>query len=316
LGCISLCTRVPRRHLATNQPLSHAGILWTRGDTTGQRNLDRTQEVASSSLASSTFRIACWTVILVGSVVAAGTASSATGANSGKVVLVPWLDCIFFAPGMSANWRRREVYIAGTGTMADDVAEYATAAGLTVVGRIELVDRRRIGGLVGSVPVISPDSRPPSERPARAAIALAGDRIAFARVLRSHGWALESIVHPRAEVSPSAELGEGVIIGPMSVLGAGARLAPLVQVGRGALVGHHVELGEGAVLHPGVNIGGRACIGAGATVAIGAVVVSGTRIGAGALVAAGAVVVRDVEDGKRVQGVPARVFDGPGGEHQ
>jgi acetyltransferase-like isoleucine patch superfamily enzyme len=142
--------------------------------------------------------------------------------------------------------------------MADDVAEYATAAGLTVVGRIELVDRRRIGSLVGSVPVISPESRPASERAARAAIALAGDRSAFALTLRSHGWALESIVHPRAEVSPSAELGEGVIIGPMSVLGAGARLAPLVQVGRGALVGHHVELGEGAVLHPGVNIGGRA----------------------------------------------------------
>jgi UDP-3-O-[3-hydroxymyristoyl] glucosamine N-acyltransferase len=197
--------------------------------------------------------------------------------------------------------------------MADDVAEYATAAGLTVVGRIELIDRGRIGSVVGSVPVIGPESRPPPEQPARAAVAVAGDRRAFARTLRSHGWALESIVHPRAEVSPSASLGEGVIVGPMSVLGAGARLAPLVQVGRGALVGHHVELGEGAVLHPGANIGGRSQVGAAATISIGAVVVSGTRVGERAVVAAGSVVVRDVEAGRRVQGVPARVFDERGG---
>jgi acetyltransferase-like isoleucine patch superfamily enzyme len=38
-------------------------------------------------------------------------------------------------------------------------------------------------------------------------------------------------------------------------------------------------------------------------------VIEGIRIGDGALVAAGAVVVRDVPDGARVAGVPARPLD-------
>jgi acetyltransferase-like isoleucine patch superfamily enzyme len=38
-------------------------------------------------------------------------------------------------------------------------------------------------------------------------------------------------------------------------------------------------------------------------------VIEGIRIGDGALVAAGAVVVRDVAEGQRVAGVPARPLD-------
>jgi hypothetical protein len=55
LGCISLSPRVLQRPLVTKQLPKHAGILWTRRDTAGQTDLDRTQEVAGSSPASSTF---------------------------------------------------------------------------------------------------------------------------------------------------------------------------------------------------------------------------------------------------------------------
>ena len=201
----------------------------------------------------------------------------------------------------------RFVYIAGTGTLAEDVAEYAVAAGFSVAGRIELIDRDRIGNVIDGAPVIGPEARP-CQGEAGAAIGVAGDRREHARVLRAHGWALPSIVHPSAVVSPSSQLGEGVILGPLVVLGAQSRIADLVQVGRGALVGHHVELGPGVVLHPGANLGGNACVGAGATIGIGAAVVSGAAVGEDAVIAAGAVVVRDVPPKERVQGVPARVF--------
>jgi len=44
-------------------------------------------------------------------------------------------------------------------------------------------------------------------------------------------------------------------------------------------------------------------------IGMGAVVANGLEVGAGAVVAAGAVVLRDVDAGARVQGVPARVFE-------
>jgi acetyltransferase-like isoleucine patch superfamily enzyme len=41
---------------------------------------------------------------------------------------------------------------------------------------------------------------------------------------------------------------------------------------------------------------------------MGAIVVEGVRLGAGSFVAAGAVVTKDLPDGARVAGVPARSF--------
>ena len=50
-------------------------------------------------------------------------------------------------------------------------------------------------------------------------------------------------------------------------------------------------------------------VGDGAMVGLGARVLPGVTIGAGATVGAGAVVIRDVEAGSTVVGVPARPID-------
>jgi len=47
-------------------------------------------------------------------------------------------------------------------------------------------------------------------------------------------------------------------------------------------------------------------VGEGSHIGIGATILQGVRIGTNAVVGAGAVVLRDVPDGDRVAGVPAR----------
>ncbi|MGH2868654.1 MAG: DapH/DapD/GlmU-related protein [Solirubrobacteraceae bacterium] len=198
------------------------------------------------------------------------------------------------------------LYLAGTGTFALELLEYARAAGREVVGLIELIDRDRIGTVVHGQPVIGPEARPSGA--ARAVIAVGGARMPRWAQLTVHGWTAGTIVHPRAAVSPSSEIAPGAVIGPLAVIGAATLIGAQTLVGRGSTVGHHVTLGPGVVINPGANVGGNTTIGEDCQVGIGATVVNAVQIGAGAVIAAGSVVVRDVPEDVRVQGVPARVY--------
>lgn len=196
-----------------------------------------------------------------------------------------------------------ELHVAGTGSFALELVEYARAAGHDVVALVELVDPGRVGGEAHGLPIVGPDA----DRGA-AVVGLGGDRLALWSLLAEHGWRAARVVHPAAVVSPSAVLGAGLVVGPGAVVGAAAKLGAHSLVSRGALVGHHAVIGPGAVLNPGANVAGNSAIGEGATIGMGAAVLNGVKVGAGAVVAAGAVVVRDVEPATRVQGVPARLF--------
>lgn len=61
-------------------------------------------------------------------------------------------------------------------------------------------------------------------------------------------------IHPHAIVDPSAEIGEGVVIGPCAVIEAGARIGARSRIGASVFVGHGAILGEECVLHPGACV--------------------------------------------------------------
>ena len=200
------------------------------------------------------------------------------------------------------------IHVAGSGSFAAEVIEFARAAGLTVMALLEPIDATRIGGQAHGLPVLDPALPPHAE--AGAVVAVGADRGRIGHALEDAGWIPRSVVHPSAVVSPSAAIGRGVVIGPLAVVGAQAHVADHALLGRGALLGHHATVGAGAVLNPGANVAGMVSLGAGVTVGMSAAVANGRTIGEGAVIAAGAVVVRDVDAGDRVQGVPARRFAG------
>lgn len=199
------------------------------------------------------------------------------------------------------------VHVAGTGTFAVEVMEFARAAGLRVAGLLEPIDPARVGTTIHGLPVGAIDGPVPVG--AAAVIGVSRDRAAIGERLAAAGWGAVVVVHPTAVVSPSARLGPGTIVGPLAVVGAETRIGEHALLGRGALVGHHVQIGDGCALNPGANVAGLVVLGRGVTVGMGAAVADRRRVGDDAVVAAGAVVVRDVEAGVRVQGVPARVHD-------
>ena len=204
-----------------------------------------------------------------------------------------------------------DIHVAGTGSFALEVAEYARDAGLEVAGLIELQDPARVGTEVHGLAVRAADD-PPADG-AAAVVGAGGDRLAHWALLASHGWRAASVLHPAAHVAPSARVGDGCVVAPGVVVGAATELGEHVLLGRGALVGHHTALGTGVVLNPGANVAGHVRLGVGVTVGMGALVADHLEVGDGAVIAAGAVVVRPVAAGVRVQGVPARPYGGGGG---
>ncbi|MCI5110798.1 MAG: UDP-3-O-(3-hydroxymyristoyl)glucosamine N-acyltransferase [Marivita sp.] len=68
-------------------------------------------------------------------------------------------------------------------------------------------------------------------------------------------------IHETAVIDPTAQLGDGVSVGPFAVIGAGVRIGAGSVIGAQVFVGRDTRIGEGALLHPGVRIGHGVTIG-------------------------------------------------------
>lgn len=145
-------------------------------------------------------------------------------------------------------------------------------------------------------------------------------------------------IHPTADVSPKAVLGDGVRIWHEAQVREGARLGANCIVGKGAYVDFGVQIGDnvklqnrasvyhGVTLEDGVFVGPNACftndraprarnsdwqvtktlVQSGASIGANATIVCGITIGEYAMIAAGSVVTKDVEPFALVMGNPAR----------
>jgi UDP-2-acetamido-3-amino-2,3-dideoxy-glucuronate N-acetyltransferase len=154
-------------------------------------------------------------------------------------------------------------------------------------------------------------------------------------------------VHPTAEVSPDASLGEGskvwrqahirehARVGHGCIIGAGVYVGAGVRLGRNCKIQNNALLYEGLELDDGVFVGPQVCftndflpravnpdlslksaddwqvgttrVREGASVGAQSVVVTGVTIGRWAMVGAGSVVTHDVPDHALVYGQPARL---------
>ncbi|MDC0039467.1 NeuD/PglB/VioB family sugar acetyltransferase [Gammaproteobacteria bacterium] len=126
-------------------------------------------------------------------------------------------------------------------------------------------------------------------------------------VMMNRGLIPTSVIHRSAIISRDADIGESFQMMANAFVGAGAKIGRCCILNTGSSLDHQSVLGNGVHLGPKSVVTGEVLIGNYSFIGANATILPGIRVGTGCIVGAGAVVTHDIADGKTVVGVPARV---------
>jgi sugar O-acyltransferase (sialic acid O-acetyltransferase NeuD family) len=120
------------------------------------------------------------------------------------------------------------------------------------------------------------------------------------------GGRLKSLVHPRAVVYPTVQIGDGCFIGASALLGPSVTVGISSIVNHGAIVEHDSALGNYVNVSSGFVCGGRVRLEDGVFAGVGVNVIPDVTISRWTYLGAGAVVTRNTKPHFVYVGVPAR----------
>lgn len=126
--------------------------------------------------------------------------------------------------------------------------------------------------------------------------------------VKADGYALATLVHPSAEISPDVELGEGVVIFTGCYVSAETSIGPCSCLMPNVGVGHNVTIGACCQVSMGSTIGGYAALGSGCYVGLSSSLRDRITVGDNCIVGQGSAVLESLPSTAVVMGNPARVI--------
>lgn len=126
--------------------------------------------------------------------------------------------------------------------------------------------------------------------------------------VKEAGYSLATVIHPDAEVVPSAKLGEGVVVRKGSLVSSDSSVGNNVIIQSYVIVGHDVIIGDHCQISSFTDIAGHCQVGNRVFIGLNSCIKEETIIKDDAVISMGAVVMKNVGAADIVMGNPARVF--------
>ena len=124
--------------------------------------------------------------------------------------------------------------------------------------------------------------------------------------LNANGYHFANLIHPSAIISPSAKLGNGLIIKPRALISTEAQIGNNVSIEENGIIGHDSIIKDHCQISANVIVAGGCKIGEATYIGLGVPVKQGTTIGANCVIGMGSVVIRNIPDNVIAIGNPAR----------
>lgn len=123
---------------------------------------------------------------------------------------------------------------------------------------------------------------------------------------KRQGYAFAKVIHPRAIIGRTVELGEGVQIMAGSILQPGCSIGENTIINTSVSIDHDSKIGSHVHIAPGSVLSGNVIVGNCTHIGIGCTIIQGKHIGHETLLGAGSLVLKDIRSNVRVFGVPAK----------
>jgi len=176
-----------------------------------------------------------------------------------------------------------QLLIYGSRDFAATVTELVTQCGHNAVGMID--DFNNGEGVLGSFNEVL-KSHPPSDFGIALAIGYSNIPARWEAWLKikDAGYQAPALVHPRAYVSESARIEEGVMIMAGAIVDVRARVGEISVLWPGSCINHDCNIHENTFISPNATICGFSNVGANSFIGAGAVIVDHAQVPKGSFV--------------------------------
>jgi len=128
----------------------------------------------------------------------------------------------------------------------------------------------------------------------------------YCEMLTARGARFVNIIHPTVVMGENVKIGNGVILCPYVVVSCEATVGDFVSVNLHVVLGHDAKIGSYCQINSNVSLGGGAIVQEGVTIGSNSAILPNAIVEKYAVVGAGTVVLRKVNTGQTVFGVPAK----------